>query len=123
MGRPKGSLNKAIDGREAHFGRAGITPVDYMLNKLRDPRAPEKVRMWAAATAAPYVHPKLAMIDMRAWLEMNAAGADTRQALDPMTLTYDERAAIRAAVLRIAVQSDDEPTTIDGAFEVKDGPA
>jgi hypothetical protein len=36
----------------------GITPIEYMLQILRDENAPEERRSWAAEKSAPYIHPK-----------------------------------------------------------------
>lgn len=41
----------------------GLTPLDYMLQVLRDEGQPKVDRMWAAEKAAPYVHAKLAAVD------------------------------------------------------------
>ena len=38
----------------------GITPLEYMLGRLRDPEASADDKRWAANAAAPYVHPRLA---------------------------------------------------------------
>lgn len=59
-GRPAGAVNKATAKREAEIRAAGITPLDYMLDILRNESAEKDDRMWAAEKAAPYVHPKLA---------------------------------------------------------------
>lgn len=59
-GRPAGAVNKATAKREAEIKESGITPLDYMLDILRNESAEKDDRMWAAEKAAPYVHPKLA---------------------------------------------------------------
>ena len=41
----------------------GISPLDYMLQMLRDTNETQANRMWAAEKAAPYVHPKLAAVE------------------------------------------------------------
>ena len=38
---------------------AAITPLDYMLSVLMDPKSDKKDRQWAAEKAAPYVHRKM----------------------------------------------------------------
>lgn len=48
--------------REAIIAAQGITPLEYMLQVLRDPTATLERRDWAASAAAPYVHPKLQSI-------------------------------------------------------------
>lgn len=46
---------KAIEG--------GITPLDYMLEILRDTTLEMAPRFEAAKAAAPYIHPRLANVD------------------------------------------------------------
>ena len=41
----------------------GITPLDYMLQRLRDDALDPDARFEAAKAAAPYVHPKLANVE------------------------------------------------------------
>lgn len=59
-GRPKGSPNKT--DREKRVAATGMTPLDYMIEVLRDESNPRDVRLDAAHKAAPYVHPKLASV-------------------------------------------------------------
>lgn len=110
-------MNRATRAREKGHALAGLLPIDFMLSKLRDERAPLKVRMWAAQTAAPYIHPKLAMVDARVWDAMNRTEAITSADVDPATLSYDEREAIRAVIIRtVQALTYEEPETIDGDF-------
>ncbi len=62
-GRSKGTPNRATAKREAEIAAAGITPLDYMLQILRDEDKTADERFEAAKAAAPYVHPKLAAVD------------------------------------------------------------
>lgn len=62
-GRPKGSQNKASVARAAEIAASGITPLEFMLRTLRDEAQEFAVRLDAAKSAAPYVHPKLAAIE------------------------------------------------------------
>ena len=62
-GRPNGSRNKASVKREAEIKASGLTPLDYMLQILRDETALKEDRMWAAQHAASFVHPKLSAIE------------------------------------------------------------
>jgi hypothetical protein len=62
-GRPKGVPNKVTLVREAMIAESGLTPLQFMLNKLRDDQASDEDRKWAAQNAAPYVHPKLSSIE------------------------------------------------------------
>jgi hypothetical protein len=47
----------------AKVAEQGITPLDYMLQVMRTDENPEQ-RMKAALGAAPYIHPKLANIEV-----------------------------------------------------------
>ena len=58
-GRKKGTPNKATEKREEKIAESGLTPLDYMLEVLRDPETKLEDRKWAAAAAAPYVHARL----------------------------------------------------------------
>lgn len=62
-GRKPGTPNKATTRRQEEIAASGITPLDYMLEVLRDEAAEPEQRNWAAQTAAPYVHPKLAAVE------------------------------------------------------------
>jgi len=61
-GRKKGTPNKATAKREAEIAASGLTPLDYMLKVMRNPREDKDRRLDAAGKAAQYVHPKLAAI-------------------------------------------------------------
>ena len=65
-GRKKGVPNKRTAARKqlsADAVNAGLMPLEFMLQILRDPTAETKDRMWAAKEAAAYLHPKLAQIE------------------------------------------------------------
>lgn len=62
-GRKAGAPNKASASRQAEIAASGLTPLDYMLDLLRNEDADSKDRMWAAEKSAPYVHPRLAAIE------------------------------------------------------------
>ncbi len=59
-GRKKGTPNKANKQRQQQVAASGLTPLDYMLQVMRDEKATRDERMDAAKSAAPYVHPRLA---------------------------------------------------------------
>lgn len=61
-GRPAGAVTKRTREVAEKAASAGLTPLDYMLNVLRDDGAAKEDRMWAAEKAAPYLHPKLASV-------------------------------------------------------------
>ncbi len=62
-GRKAGSPNKANARREAEVKASGLTPLDFMLNMLRNEDETPANRQWAAEKAAPFVHPKLAAVE------------------------------------------------------------
>ena len=69
-GRPAGSKNQRSADFARHAAEAGITPIEVMLNAMRelwDEGTSEAKREAAkiAKDAAPYVHPRLASIDQR----------------------------------------------------------
>jgi hypothetical protein len=74
-GRKKSVPNKVTLGRERQVAETGITPLEFMLDTLRNSQDAAD-RKWAAQNAAPYVHPRLSQIDakhsgqidVRAWL-------------------------------------------------------
>lgn len=63
-GRQKGVPNKATAAKAAKIEASGLTPLDYLLSILRDAGAEQGVRIDAAKAAAPYVHPRLATVDL-----------------------------------------------------------
>lgn len=62
-GRQRGTPNKASAAKAQEIAASGLTPLDFMLQVLRDESNTQDVRLDAASKAAPYVHPKLANID------------------------------------------------------------
>lgn len=79
-GRQKGSTNKATAAREAEVKASGLTPLDFMLNMLRDENAKPADRMWAAEKAAPYVHPKLANVEHSGGIDVTTQTKEQRDA-------------------------------------------
>ncbi len=96
-GRPRGTPNKATAEREAEIEASGLTPLQHMLNILRDETASKQDRMWAAEKAAPYVHPRLAQQQFK--------GPDGGK--------------IVVQIVRFTDQAADEPERADGD-DVKD---
>lgn len=62
-GRRRGTPNKASAAKAVEIAESGVTPLDFMLTVMRDPAKEFDVRLDAAKSAAPYVHPKLAAIE------------------------------------------------------------
>jgi hypothetical protein len=63
-GRQKGTPNRKTAETVAKIEAAGLTPLDYMLGVLRNENNDQATRLDAAHKAAPYVHAKLATIDL-----------------------------------------------------------
>lgn len=63
-GRKKGSPNKATQERQKKVAATGQTPLAYMLKIMRDEAADLLVRNDMAKAAAPYVHPRLAVMEV-----------------------------------------------------------
>lgn len=62
-GRRKGARNRATEEARAAAKATGITPLDYMLSVMRDPKADNRRRDAMAMAAAPYIHPKLNSVE------------------------------------------------------------
>jgi hypothetical protein len=58
-GRPKGALSQRNSEVAAECIAEGISPLEFMLKVMRNPRAPSEKRFEAAKMAAPYCHPRL----------------------------------------------------------------
>jgi len=84
-GRKAGARNKATAERQAAVEASGISPLDYLLQVMRDDKNEQGVRIEAAKAAAPYVHPKLQSVvlhgnndDGSFTFNINLNGADAR---------------------------------------------
>lgn len=62
-GRPKGSTNKRNALLAEAVAQSGITPLEFMLEVMRNPEKDLDIRLDAAKAAAPYVHARLASIE------------------------------------------------------------
>src|SRR5688572_9478176 len=62
-GRPKGAVSVKSQELTARIIESGITPLEYMLDRMRDTSADYSERNDMAKAAAPYVHPKLAAVE------------------------------------------------------------
>lgn len=63
-GRTKGTPNKKTAERIEAIEASGLVPLDFMLPVLRDEAESMENRMWAAEKAVPYVHAKLASVEV-----------------------------------------------------------
>lgn len=62
-GRPTGAVTKRTRETAEAAVAAGLTPLEFMLQVLRDEAMPFDSRCWAAEKAAPYIHAKLASVE------------------------------------------------------------
>jgi hypothetical protein len=56
-GRQKGTRNKRESLRQQAIEQTGVTPLEFMLNIMRNSTNSLLMRLDAAKSAAPYVHP------------------------------------------------------------------
>lgn len=63
-GRPKGAASKRTRDVADAAASEGLTPLEYMLEVLRDEGAERADRMDAAKAAAPYIHPRLSSVEV-----------------------------------------------------------
>jgi len=62
-GRKKGTRNKKTAQQVAAIEATGVTPLEYMLEIMRNESVDAVLRADMAKAAAPYVHPKLSSIE------------------------------------------------------------
>ena len=58
-GRKKGALNKRSRAKADAIEASGLTPLDFMIEVMRNQSNTAEMRLEAAKSAAPYVHPRL----------------------------------------------------------------
>jgi hypothetical protein len=64
-GRKKGAANRKTVETQALVAASGLTPLEFMLDVMRNSED-GRMRFAAAQAAAPYVHAKLSSIDLKA---------------------------------------------------------
>lgn len=109
-GRQKGTPNKATAAKAAEIAATGLTPLDYMLTVMRNEAEELPVRLDAAKSAAPYVHPRLATI---AHTGADGGAIKTENSFRPELLTADERDAMRS-ILAQGTPEEEAPTARRG---------
>ena len=75
-GRKKGAPNRKTADLQRAVEESGITPLEYMLNVMRNAMAEPRDRLAAAVSAAPYVHAKLSSVEVS-----GAGGGDIKTSL------------------------------------------
>lgn len=74
-GRKKGQSTKLNEEARAKAAEGGLMPLDYLLSIMRDELQDMPSRVDAAKAAAPYVHAKLASVEMKADVKVNHESA------------------------------------------------
>src|ERR1700726_3641242 len=64
-GRPKGAKSAKTLEIARKAIESGLTPLEFMMDILRDVNQPKQLRFEAAKSAAPYIHPRLAHIESK----------------------------------------------------------
>ena len=63
-GSRKGRPNKATAAKAAAIAASGMTPVDFLTQVYRNEALDMTLRVNAAKSVAPYIHPSLSSVDM-----------------------------------------------------------
>jgi hypothetical protein len=63
-GRKTGSPNKATQERQKEIAESGLTPVQFLTQVYRNEGLDMTLRVNAAKSVAPYIHPSLSSVDM-----------------------------------------------------------
>jgi len=69
-GRKKGTKNKKTAAMQAEIKAAGLDPLTYMLKVMRDVKDTPERRLDAAKAAAPYVHARLASVEIQGDMDL-----------------------------------------------------
>lgn len=114
-GRPKGSLGARTRMIRAHVAASGLTPMDYMLSVMADPKADPTMRLEAAKAVAPYVHPRLSATELTM--------ADPREGDTPEQVMAQIKALVAgnpqlAQALHVAIAEADSGNGDGGASNV-----
>ncbi len=70
-GRPPGAVTTRTREMADQAAKEGLMPLEYMLSVLRNGDETMENRCWAAEKAAPYVHPRLANVEMNASVKVS----------------------------------------------------
>jgi hypothetical protein len=119
-GRPRGSKNKKTRKNIDEAAAAGQSPVEYLLEVMRDPTNEPHRRDQAARDVAPYVHPRLAMLTPRNDLSPGSdlfvttinivpvpAGHDANG--QPFNFASNRPKLVRPQVVDVEIEVIDEP--------------
>jgi hypothetical protein len=114
-GRKAGTPNRRTQRFRKEVAESGQTPLEHMLAVLHDPAVDADRRDRMAIAAAPYLHPRLQVVDstIRAKVEVSALSADKMRA--------KARQAILEAFAERPLVIEHEPRVIAGRDVAKDG--
>lgn len=62
-GRPRGATTRKTREIADRAAREGITPLEFLLQVMRDETAEFAQRLDAAKSAAPFIHPRLSAVE------------------------------------------------------------
>ncbi|MEX2739930.1 hypothetical protein AB3480_00525 [Rhizobium mongolense] len=110
-GRKKGTPNRATARREREIAKSGVTPLEYMLKVMRNPKADNARRDDMAKAAAPYVHPKLAS------MQHTGRNGGPIQSVDLTNMTEEQLNALEAIFGPLAGTSGDDASDPSGEGE------
>ena len=107
-GRPPGTPYRRLQDAKSLRERYPVWPLEHLLDVLNDPQATNARKDEAAKAAAPYLHPRLAAIDI------NNRPAQVRHKLDLTKLADEEleqleRITVKAQVTFIDEEPEDAP--------------
>lgn len=88
-GRPKGAASKRTSEIANKAAQEGLTPLEFMMQMLRNEEADIKDRMWAAEKAAPYIHARLASVEHKGDLNVTTRTKEERDAIVEAALRAD----------------------------------
>jgi hypothetical protein len=69
----------------------GLSPLEFLLGVMRDPQAAPELRLEAAKSAAPFVHPRLAAVNVYAEIDEQHDSEARRVLLDRLVGLIDQR--------------------------------
>lgn len=83
-GRKPGAINRATAAAREKAEATGITPLEFMLEVMRDDTAERSERLDMAKAAAPYIHARLSTVDATVTADLTArVEAVRRTVIDP----------------------------------------
>lgn len=105
-GRPVGRPSHAARAAEQMASATGVTPLQYMLEVMRDAGVASDRRDDMAKAAAPYIHPRLASTESKVTVSKDSATDWTREELERFLNDAQARGDGAAAPREIAGEPD-----------------